>query len=106
MRYRWSAGFGALWLGLIVAVQPAAGESTALRVMRPLDLGALPLVVMQHEHMIERVAEQMGLGAVTVEWMAPGKAGPIEALAAGRAGLPRARIAPLLQAPRKPPCPA
>jgi NitT/TauT family transport system substrate-binding protein len=98
MRYRWSAGFGALWLGLIVAVHPAAGESTALRMMRPLDLSALPLVVMQHEHMIERVAEQMGLGAVTVEWMAPGKAGPIEALAAGQVDLAATEIAPFIVA--------
>src|SRR3954447_8819884 len=96
MRYRWSAGFGALWLGLIVAVQPAAGERTAPRVMRPLDLSALPLIVMQHEHMIERVAEQMGLGAVTVEWMAPGKAGPIAALASGQADLAATEIAPFV----------
>src|SRR5437764_8164421 len=96
MRSRWSAGFGAFWFGLIMAVPPALGETAALRVMRPADLTALPLLVMQHEHMIERVAEQMGLGAVKVEWITQGKTGPIEALAAGQTDLAAAEIAPFV----------
>ena len=96
MRSRWSAGLGAVWFGLILAVPPALGETAALRVMRPADLTALPLLVMQHEHMIERVAEQMGLGAVKVEWITQGKTGPIEALAAGQTDLTAAEIAPFV----------
>jgi len=95
LRCRWSPALGALWLGLL-AGQPAAGETLSLRIMRPMDLTALPLIVMQHEHMIERVAEQMGLGAVTVEWIAPGKAGPIAALASGQADLAATEIAPFV----------
>jgi NitT/TauT family transport system substrate-binding protein len=96
LRSRRSAAFAALTFGLIVAVHPAAAETASVRVVRPLDLSALPLIVMQHEHMVERVAEQMGLGAVTIEWLAPGKAAPIDALAAGQADLAAAEIAPLL----------
>ena len=98
LRCRWSAALGALWLGLCLAAQPAAGETTALRILRPVDLSALPLIVMQHENMIERVAEQMGLGAVTIEWVTPGKAGPAEALAAGQADLAAIEIAPFVAA--------
>ncbi|HVC56828.1 MAG TPA: hypothetical protein VND95_12780, partial [Stellaceae bacterium] len=51
----------------------AGARDAAVRVSRPLDLVALPLIVMQHEHLIERVAEAMGLGRVSVIWTAPDK---------------------------------
>ncbi len=98
MRCRWGAGVGALSLGLMAAVQPAAAETDALRVLRPVDLIALPLIIMQHEHLIERVAEQMGLGAVKVEWVAPGKPSPIEALGTGQADLAATDIAAFVTA--------
>lgn len=66
-------------LAALLAGRPAAAD-TAVRVSRPLDLTALPLLVMQHEHLIERVAEAMGLGAVTVAWTNPGNSEPIDAL--------------------------
>jgi len=94
MRCRWSAGVGALSLGLVVAVNPAASaETAALRIARPVDLVALPLIVMQHEHLIERVAEQMGLGAVKIDWINPGKTAPIDALSAGQAELAATDVA-------------
>jgi NitT/TauT family transport system substrate-binding protein len=64
--------------------RPALGEAV-LRIVRPLDLTALPLIVMQHERLIERTAEAMGQGAVAVIWAAPEKAAPLDALAAGQA---------------------
>jgi sulfonate transport system substrate-binding protein len=98
MRSRWIAGLGALWLGLGMAAPPAWAETSTLRVMRPVDLTALPLLVMQHEHMIERVAEQMGLGAIRVEWIAQGKTNPAEALAGGQADLAAADVGSFLVA--------
>ena len=96
MRCRWSAGVGAFGLGLVIAVHPASAETAALRIARPVDLVALPLIVMQHEHLIERVAEQMGLGAVKIDWVNPGKTGPIEALAGGQAELAATDIVSLV----------
>ena len=93
----------ALVAALAVAL-PARAETAALRVLRPLDLVALPLLVMEHEHLIERIAEAMGLGTVTVIWNAPGKTGPpgpidpILALAAGESDLVAADLAPFLLA--------
>jgi NitT/TauT family transport system substrate-binding protein len=98
MRSRWSAGFAALWLGLIVGPPPVMAESATVRIARPLDLIALPLIVMQHQHLIERVAEQMGLGAVKVEWLGAGKTGSIETLAAGQADLAATDVAPFMLA--------
>jgi NitT/TauT family transport system substrate-binding protein len=98
MRCRWSAGLGVLSLAVMAMTQPASAETTTVRVLRPMDLGALPLIVMQHEHMIERVAEQMGLGAVKVEWVAQGKTMPLEGLAAGQTDLAAADIASLVTA--------
>jgi len=98
MQSGWIAGLGALWLGLGMVVPPAWAETSTLRVTRPVDLSALPLLVMQHEHMIERVAEQMGLGAVKVEWVAQGKINPADALAAGQADLAAAEVGPFLLA--------
>lgn len=78
--------------------RPALAETTELRLLRPLDLVALPLLVMEHQHLIERTAEAMGLGAVTVIWSQPGKTGAIEALAAGESDLVAADLAPFLLA--------
>lgn len=96
MRSRWMAGLGALSLGLVATAMSALAETATLRIMRPVDLIALPLLVMQHENMIERVAEQMGLGAVKVEWIAQGKVNAADALAAGQADLAAADIGPFL----------
>ena len=94
-RYRLSAIVAALLLAL---GQPALAESAQLRLMRPLDLVALPLLVVEHEHLIERTAEAMGLGSVSVIWSAPGQTSPIEALATGASDLVAADLAPFLLA--------
>ena len=88
----------ALLVAAIASARPAGAETAELRLMRPLDLVALPLLVMEHEHLIERTAEAMGLGAVTVMWRAPGQAGVIAALAAGESDLVAADLAPFLLA--------
>lgn len=88
----------ALIATLLLAALPAqAQQHSELRIVRPIDMLALPLVVMQHEHLIERTADAMGLGAVHVTWGAPdGKTTPLQALAAGKADLAMADLVPLL----------
>jgi len=98
MRGRWGAVAGALLVAAIACALPARAETAELRLLRPLDLVALPLLVMEHEHLIERVAEAMGLGTVTVAWSTPGETDPIEALIAGKSDLVAADLAPFLLA--------
>jgi NitT/TauT family transport system substrate-binding protein len=85
-----------LTISIAFALRPVLAETAALRVARPVDLVALPLLVMEHEHLIERTAEAMGLGTVTVTWRAPGTADPLAALAAGQSDLVAADLAPFL----------
>ena len=87
-----------LLLAVIGTALPARAETAELRILRPVDLVALPLLVMEHEHLIERTAEAMGLGAVTVRWGAPGQAGALAALLAGESDLVAADLAPFLLA--------
>jgi sulfonate transport system substrate-binding protein len=96
--YRRSATGAALLIAAIGTIRPAGAETAEVRLMRPLDLVALPLLVMEHEHLIERTAEGMGLGAVTMIWSAPGQSGPIEALSTGASDLAAADLAPFLLA--------
>ena len=86
---------------LIVAIgaaRTADAETSELRLQRPLDLVALPLLVMEHEHLIERTAEAMGLGTIKVTWSTPGQNGALEALAAGESDLVAADLAPFILA--------
>jgi NitT/TauT family transport system substrate-binding protein len=71
-------------------------EANTVRLLRPVDLSALPLLIMEHERLIERTAEAMGLGRVAVAWNAPEKAAPIEALAAGQADFAATDLVPFL----------
>ena len=98
MRHRWGVIAAAVLAAALGLARPALAETAEVRLLRPLDLVALPLLVMEHEHLIERVAEAMGLGRVTVAWSLPGTAGPIEALAAGDSDLVAADLAPFLVA--------
>jgi NitT/TauT family transport system substrate-binding protein len=82
----------------LLSIPPARAETLELRLLRPLDLVALPLLIMEHEHLIERTAEAMGLGTVTVSWSSPGKSGPLEALAAAESDFAAADLAPFLLA--------
>ena len=71
-----------------------AGAATG----KPVDLSALPLLIMEHERLIERTAEAMGLGRVAVAWLASEKTAPIEALAAGQADFAACELIPFLVA--------
>jgi NitT/TauT family transport system substrate-binding protein len=94
MRRRWSA----IAAGLLLASTAigADAEPAEIRVLRPVELASLPLLVMEHEKLIEKEAESRGLAPVAIRWSAPGKTGPIEALAAGQTDLAAADIAPFL----------
>ena len=73
----------ALWL----LVRPALAEVAEVRIVRPADLSALPLLVIEHEHLIEKQADMMGLGTVAVRWAAPDKSGAADAVNGGRSDL-------------------
>ncbi len=88
---------GAILAAALGLTGPALADG-ALRVQRPLDLVALPLLVMEREHLIERVAEAMGLGTVTVTWSSPDEGRALEALAADESDLVVADLAPFLLA--------
>lgn len=80
-------------------LRPAtAAESGAVRVLRPIDLSTLPLLVMEHERLIERTAEAMGLGQVATLWRALDNADPLEELASGRVDLAAADLVPFMLA--------
>jgi NitT/TauT family transport system substrate-binding protein len=85
-------------LGAALPVERGALAEAVVRIVRPLDLTALPLLVMEHERLIERTAEAMGQGAVAVVWTAPDKAAPLDALAAGQAEFAAAELVAFLVA--------
>jgi NitT/TauT family transport system substrate-binding protein len=83
---------------LVMLTWPAAAETATLQIARPLDLAALPLLIMQHEQLIEHAAEAMGIGRVAVTWsVADGKNG-LAALQDGRSDLALADLVPFLAA--------
>ena len=65
-----TAAFGA---AAMAGTRRLRAETDTVRLLRPVDLSALPLLVMEHERLIERTAEAMGLGRVAVSWQAPEK---------------------------------
>jgi NitT/TauT family transport system substrate-binding protein len=75
-----------------------AARGEAVRIIRPLDLSALPLLIVEHERLIERTAEAMGLGQVAVSWRAPDKIAGLDALAAGQTDFAAAELVPFLAA--------
>ncbi len=95
-----------LTAGLTAAIGAAAmagtrrlrAETETVRLLRPVDLSTLPLLVMEHEQLIERTAEAMGLGRVTLSWHAPEKTAPIDALSAGQTDFAAAELIPFLVA--------
>ena len=95
MRRCWSAIAAGL-LFATTALGAAAAEPAEVRVLRAIDLASLPLLVIEHEKLIEKEAEARGLPPVKLRWSAPGKTGPIEALAAGQSDIAAVDIAPFL----------
>jgi len=88
-----------VWLGvaaLIVCAQSGHAETDTLRILRPVDLATLPLLIAEHEKLIEKAAEKADIKPLTIKWSAPGKAGPLDTLAAGQADVAAAEIVPFL----------
>ena len=82
MRCRWAAILAVL---LVVGfTREAAAEPPSVRIMRSTDLAALPLIVVEHDHLIEKHAQARGLGAVTVEWQNSAPGNPLDALYSGK----------------------
>ncbi len=89
------AGFA---LAGLTVWRPALADPVELRILRPLDLTTLPLLIMQHEHLIERTAEAMAVAGVTVTWAAPENMPPLGALMSGKNDLVAADLVPFLLA--------
>ena len=81
---------------LIGLARPGHAETDTLRILRPVDLAALPLLIAEHEKLIEKAAEKAGLEPLTIRWTPPGKTRPLDALAGGQADLVAAEIVPFL----------
>ena len=88
----------AIGAAVLARTQKPRAASGAVRIVRPIALPALPLLIMEHEHLIERTAEAMGLGQVAVAWLAPDKMSGLDALAAGQAEFAVAELVPFLAA--------
>ena len=82
MGRRWRAIL-AMLLGLALA-RGAVADPASVRVMRSTDLAALPLIVVEHSHLIEKQVQARGLGAVTVEWQNPAPGNPLDELYGGK----------------------
>jgi NitT/TauT family transport system substrate-binding protein len=76
--------------------RPGLAETDTVRILRPVDLSTLPLLVAEHEKLIEKQAMQRGLKPPTIRWSVPAKAGPLDSLAAGQADLVATDIVPFL----------
>lgn len=62
----------ALWLAAIVTVAAAPlarAEADTVRVAQQFGITYLPLMYMEHQHLLEKHAKQQGLGEVKVEWV-------------------------------------
>src|SRR3954466_8749564 len=88
----------AIGAAVIAGAGRLRAETDTVRLLRPVDLSTLPLLVMEHEQLIERTAEAMGLGRVTLSWHAPEKTAPIDALSAGLTDFAAAELTPFLVA--------
>ena len=76
--------------------RPALAETDTVRILRPVDLATLPLLIAEHDKLIEKQAEKRGLKPPTIRWSTPGKTGPLDALAGGQADLVATEIVPFL----------
>ena len=54
----------AIALVLVAAMQPAAAETNEVRIVKQIGLGFLPIMVMEHQKLIEKHARAAGLGEV------------------------------------------
>jgi NitT/TauT family transport system substrate-binding protein len=94
----WRRIAGLIVAALIGLARPGHAETDTLRILRPVDLATLPLLIAEHEKLIEKQAEARGLKAPAIRWNMPGKTGPLDTLAAGQADLAATDIVPFLLA--------
>jgi NitT/TauT family transport system substrate-binding protein len=79
-------------LGLSLLASPfvsrrVRAEDSVVRISKQYGLGYMSMMVMEHEHLVERHAAKLGLPAVRTEWSVLGGPGPqIDALLAGQVG--------------------
>ena len=87
MGWRLAALVGAALVALAAAATGARADPLFVRILRSSDLAALPLIVVEHDRLIEKQAQARGLGAVKVVWVNPAGIGPLDALVGGQADL-------------------
>jgi NitT/TauT family transport system substrate-binding protein len=79
-------------LGLALLASPfishrVRAEDSVVRISKQYGLGYMSMMVMEHEHLVERHAAKQGLPALTTEWSVLGGPTPqIDALLAGQIG--------------------
>src|SRR5262252_3634652 len=66
-----------------VALFSVRADAAELRVQRSPDLANLPLLIVEHDHLIEKHADMRGLGDIAVRWLKPGKAAGVDAVTSG-----------------------
>jgi NitT/TauT family transport system substrate-binding protein len=75
-------------IGLLAApalARSAAAEASGVRIVRQYGLPTLPLMVMEHEKLVQRHAARLGLPSLTVEWPTVGGPGAmIDGLLSGQ----------------------
>jgi NitT/TauT family transport system substrate-binding protein len=77
--------FGMGVLALPALVRGAAAEASGVRIVKQYGLPYLPLMVMEHERLVEKHAAALGLGSLTVEWPTLGGPGAmIDGLLSGQ----------------------
>jgi NitT/TauT family transport system substrate-binding protein len=75
-------------LGLPALVRGAAAEASGVRIVKQYGLPYLPLMVMEHERLVEKHAAALGLPSLTVEWPTLGGPGAmIDGLLSGQVDL-------------------
>jgi NitT/TauT family transport system substrate-binding protein len=60
--------FGLAVLATPALTRGAAAEATHIRIVKQYGLPYLPLMVMEHEKLVERHAARLGLSSLTVQW--------------------------------------
>lgn len=76
---------GAMAAAMHFAGPAGAAEDDQLQIARTAELGNLPLLVAEHEKLVEKQADRLGVGKIKVRWLTPGKARGADMLAGGNA---------------------
>jgi NitT/TauT family transport system substrate-binding protein len=79
----WARVSAAIAVLAVVLIGARVADTAELRVQRPIDLANLPLLIVEHEHLIEKHSDMRGLGDIAVRWLMPSKGTAIDAVAAG-----------------------